>query len=132
MSSTASEYRIEQPVLAGRNDLAVLIGIAAVAAAAHSPTSHVAKGPYALRLAVSARAQLKSLDPSEWREIHHKLEELMALATQRAPPSRELLEEAGFSPPYLRARAGGYVLVYDADPEKRVLTVLHVLRVPKR
>src|ERR1700738_4049097 len=39
MSSTASEYRIEQPVLAGRKDLAVLIGIAAAAAAAHIATN---------------------------------------------------------------------------------------------
>ncbi len=39
MPSTASEYRIEQPVRVGRNNLAVLIGIAAVFAVAHIATN---------------------------------------------------------------------------------------------
>src|SRR6266849_11203358 len=39
MPSTASEYRIEQPVRVGRNDFAVLIGVAAVCAVAHIATN---------------------------------------------------------------------------------------------
>src|SRR6266436_1753184 len=39
MPSTASEYQIEQPVRVGRNDFAVLIGVAAVCAVAHIATN---------------------------------------------------------------------------------------------
>ena len=87
---------------------------------------------FALRVAVSARAQLKNLKPAQWSELHAKLAELMALAGAKVPPSRELLEAAGFIPPYLRARAGSQVLVYEADEAARTLTLLHVLKVPKQ
>jgi hypothetical protein len=82
---------------------------------------------YWIRVATSARRQLKDVPSTQWHEILQRLVQLARACGESRSPSHEALAAAGIDPPYLRVNAGEHLVVCDADPGARAVTVLHVL-----
>jgi hypothetical protein len=92
-----------------------------------APEVPTSAGRYWIRVATSARRQLKDVPSTQWHEILQRLVELARACGESRTPSHEALTAAGIEPPYLRVNAGEHLVVCDADPGAHAVTVLHVL-----
>lgn len=89
-----------------------------------------AQKPYRVELSELALKGSQRLLSDDWAVIAKELARVAELAGRLPPPPRELLEEAGFSPPLLRLPVGGELLLYEFDHAIETLRVLALLHMP--
>lgn len=82
---------------------------------------------YSIQMTTCARNKFDQLPPDLRPRALREMLDVAGLAAQAGPPSPQRMQDACAEPPVATLTAWPLAIVYKSDPDRRTLTVLHVL-----